>query len=167
LGKGFAKTTIKTSPKFELIKRNAITLASKPYVKIGILEGKAEQPKEDSGETQDESKLTLVDVATFHEFGTVNIPERSFLRGTIDANKAQLQSQTAALFRKVSSGEIEALKAIGILGLAIKSMVQKRIRTRIEPALDEKTIKRKGSSKALIDTGQLINSIQHKVESKG
>jgi hypothetical protein len=169
LAKGTVRTTVKNSPLYAKILANAAAISNKPFVKVGILEGKADQAKEISGDSPNAQPtgLTLVEVATFHEFGTSRTPERSFLRATIDANKSELQTETLNIFKKVSSGSIDAMRGLGILGLSIKSKVQKRIRAGIKPDLDPKTIDRKGSSKPLIDTGQLVNSIQHLVVEKG
>jgi len=150
LAKGTVRTTVKNSPLYAKILANAAAISNKPFVKVGILEGKADQAKEISGDSPNAQPtgLTLVEVATFHEFGTSRTPERSFLRATIDANKSELQTETLNIFKKVSSGSIDAMRGL-------------------KPDLDPKTIDRKGSSKPLIDTGQLVNSIQHLVVEKG
>ena len=146
----------------DLLKENVLAVSKKPHVKIGVLEGKAEQEKKtDDGS---ESKLTLVEVATFHEFGTVHTPERSFLRGTIEAKRAEFQNATVSIFKKVSSAQMHWKKGLSILGELIQSNVVRRIRDGIEPELDQKTIKAKGSSKQLIDTGQMVQSIRYEVK---
>lgn len=156
-----ATTTKKNLINMDLLKENVEAIARKPYVKTGVLEGKAEQPKK----TDDEkgSDLSLVEVATFHEFGTVHTPERSFLRGTIAQEKSALNAATVKIFKDVSTAKIHWKKGLSILGELIQSKVVSRIRSGIEPELAPETIKAKGSSKPLIDTGQMVQSIRYEV----
>jgi hypothetical protein len=156
-----ATTKVVNKINMDLLKENIYAISKKPYVKIGVLEGKAEEPKETSDEKA--SDLSLVEVATFHEFGTVHTPERSFLRATVDQEKSEMNTATVAIFKKVSAAQMHWKKGLSILGELIQSKVVRRIRAGIGPELDPKTIEAKGSSKPLIDTGQLVQSIRYEV----
>ena len=107
-------------------------------------------------------------VAVWMEFGmdefNVNYPARPFFRTGFDANLEKLKklSKKRADLIMVGSGTAEALgHELG------KYMVQK-IKAVIETgefvALAESTIKRKGSSKPLIDTKALLTSIRYRIE---
>ena len=116
-------------------------------------------------------------IGAVHEFGTSRIPERSFLRATVDTDKTVItfaQQQAA----KVAQGQETAAKAGERIGIMTADRVKRRIRSHIPPPLSPKTVERKlakGShggglaSKAgdaaapLIDSGQLINSINYEV----
>ncbi len=166
MGKGKAQTTVKFHPNYKQLKENMQAVAKNPYVKIGVLGDKADEPKTDHDGNETPGALTVAEVATFHEFGTVNIPQRSFLRGTLDAHRSEFNQATVSIFKKITRGEINVEKGLRILGELIQSKVVARIRAGISPALKQSTIDRKGSSKPLIDTGQLVQSIRYSVEDK-
>lgn len=163
----FKKTTNKWTSAGLEIKKNIEMLSKKPYVKIGVLEGKAEEPKKGEKTVTTGAVPTLVQVATFHEFGTKTIPQRSFLRGTINEFRSLFNQTTIQIHKKVMSGKMDPIKGLRILGEVIQSKVQERIRKGIEPAIKPATIDRKGSSTPLIDTGQLVNSIRYTVTEDG
>ena len=148
-------------------------LAKNPYVKVGVLEGKAEQEKKTrkskktEGAETEKKKPTLVEVATWMEFGTKLVPQRSFLRGAIIQFRSELNKTTIQVHRQITRGKLTVDQGLRILGEAIQAKVQKRIRDGIGPELKRATIVRKGSSTPLIDTGQLVNSIRYKVEEEG
>ncbi|MEY4548250.1 MAG: hypothetical protein RL685_4445 [Pseudomonadota bacterium] len=128
--------------------------------------------------------LTVAEVATFHEFGvgpfTVTtgfdadgaatgyehpgIPQRSFIRAWFDESQelivATLQSQLAL----VVAGKLSAEQAAERIGLVFEGSVKQRISRGIPPPNARSTIERKGSSKPLIDTGQLRNAIRARAE---
>lgn len=132
----------------------------KGAVDVGIFAdlGSAQKNKAAAG-------LTVLDVATFHEFG-LGVPERSFLRGYVDENKARIRGMIKSLATMVQQGKLDQDTALEKLGLTIVGEIQKRIAKGIPPPNAESTIARKGSSTPLIDTGQLRSSITHKVRGK-
>lgn len=136
-------------------------------VKIGVQGEDALKAKE-GHDGKIELGLTVVQVATFHEFGVegngVNIPERSFLRATIDENRAQYKALIRAAVRDVLTGKLTQGRALGIIGTKVQADVIRRIDDGIAPANAPATIRAKGSSKPLIDTGQLKQSITYVVE---
>jgi hypothetical protein len=112
-------------------------------------------------------EATVLDVALFNEFGTEDIPERSFIRAWSDeneeANRGRLKAVAEAVFKKnVPSIEV----GLARFGVFCVGDVQKRIASGLSPALAPATVQRKGSSVPLIDTGQLRSSISHKVKPK-
>jgi hypothetical protein len=108
--------------------------------------------------------LSLLEVAVVHEFGAGPVPQRSFIRATIDARRADIEAELANLARGVVGGQIEARQALDLLGAKVAGWCQSRIADGIAPALKAATIKRKGSSKPLINTGQLRSAITWRVE---
>lgn len=108
---------------------------------------------------------SVVDIATVHEFGNEKrkIPQRSFIRSTVDAERdaiARLMHREAA---DILTGKQTMPGALNRSGLMISGFVKKRIAAGIKPDLKEATIRRKGSSKPLIDSGQLRNAVTHEV----
>jgi phage gpG-like protein len=129
-------------------------MAQKPQVAVGILQDKK------IGE-----KFSMVDLATVHEYGSKDgrIPQRSFMRSTCDAQQKKHTTIIQKLQSKVIAGGLSIKQALGQLGEVVaKDMVQ-TINSGITPELKPTTVKIKGSSKSLIDTGHLKGSITHEV----
>ena len=129
-------------------------LQKSPHVAVGILQD----------EVHDEH-FSMVDLAMVHEYGSRDghIPERSFIRSTCDAKKKDHIKLIGKLHSKLLAGHLSTKQALSIIGEVVaKDMVQ-TINQGIEPGLAAATIKRKGSSKPLIDTGRLKGCITHEV----
>lgn len=108
---------------------------------------------------------TNVRLAAIHEFGLGNIPERSFLRSTADLNQRKYLELLKKAEKKALEGE-DPKRLLGLIGEVGVADVKATITSQGHghwPALAESTIKAKGSSQALIDTGQLLNSITARV----
>lgn len=101
-------------------------------------------------------------LAMAHEFG-LGVPERSWLRDTIDANQAVYVAFINKLAGQVLLGRITQKQAVMLLGAKVQADMKNRIAAGISPPNTDATIARKGSSTPLIDTGQLINAIDFEV----
>ena len=121
---------------------------------------------EEGGQSHEggEGALTVADIATVHEYGLGNSPERSWLRGWADendaANKEVLRKIGAAVVKRRFSANV-GLERAGNLFVA---QIQTRIAGNIPPPLAPATITKKGSSVALIDKGQFRSSIRYQVK---
>lgn len=142
-------------------------LASKPYVKIGY-PAEAEttnNPKKikiGDGETIGHQSLTVLAVAVFMEFGTITVPERSYIRSSYDDNFYEMLEFTKELVGKIYDGKMTVERALDLIGLKMVNNAKNKIRMRIPPVLAVNTILRKGSDVPLIDTSQLLNAITFK-----
>lgn len=129
----------------------------------------------DDAQRKDDSE-TNPEIGAKHEFGSGHIPERSFLRSTVDGGKPmEFAEQISA---KVARGQMSADRAAQQIGVVTVGEVKQTIAAKIPPPLSEQTIKRRlekgahggglaslgNSTTPLIDTGQLVQSIQYKVE---
>ncbi len=134
-------------------------LEKDPYVKIGV-------PKDEKHPEDGESLLVI---ASSNEFGTNDgrIPERSYLRSTYDENRRIINSFITKSYDEIMTGKTTVEKALGQLGAFFKGKVQKKMVDLSTPANAPSTIKAKGSSNPLIDTGFLRQSIKEKVEMDG
>ena len=153
---------------WQKILKATVELSKKPHVRVGI-QGESALESKEGGDS-----VNVVDVATFHEFGTVNIPERSFLRSTYDANEVKY----IEILRKFKdrilnpNDKLNVKRALGLLGQKMKADIQKTIRDGLTPVWAESTrnarLKKAGGAiiaeTPLIDTGQLLRSIDYKVE---
>lgn len=134
--------------------RLAVTVQAsqaRPHVRVGVLE--AEGAKQHGADD-----LTVADVARWAEFG-IGQPQRSWLRGTVAARRAQIEERMRIESRAVLEGKRTQEQALSRLGVFIVGLIQERIAAGIDPPNAQATIDRKGSSTPLIDTGQLRSSI--------
>lgn len=108
----------------------------------------------------------IVNRAFIHEYGAPrrNIPERSFLRSSFDNNENKYTEQLTDYINRAIDGEIKPSTAYMMIGQTAAQDTQKNIKSVIPPPLKPSTIKRKGSSLPLVDTGQMINAITYEVE---
>lgn len=118
----------------------------------------------EDGALEPNTELTVAEVATFHEFGTRHIPQRSFIRAWFDESVAENRALLLSQMQLAIAGKLTLEQALERCALKFEAGVRKRIRARIPPPLAQSTIDRKGSSTPLIDTGQLVSSIRAKAE---
>lgn len=138
------------------------------YVKVGILADPDNDVKEaeDYHDTSEGSTsyTTILDVALANEFGTKNIPERSFLRSSFIKYNRKFQRIFIAMIRKdMADGKLDMDMLLKKAGAYWVGLVKKQITDIRKPPNAPSTIKKKGSSNPLIDTGQLRASIGYEV----
>ena len=126
-------------------------------VNVGVPEGK----KEEDG-------TPVAMVAAVHEYGSPSqgIPERPFLRVAVQKNRIKYVRLNRINLVKMLRGQATVEQALGQLGEMAKGDVQTEIRSGDFAPLKPATIKRKGSSRPLIDTGQMVQSIQWELGDK-
>ena len=105
----------------------------------------------------------LVIYAASNEFGTSTIPERSYLRGSIDEKKRSIRKLTSKLAEKVIAGKMSKKEALEIIGQKAQGIVQGKMTRGPFTPITAATVARKGSTKPLIDTGRLRSSITFRV----
>jgi hypothetical protein len=147
-----------------------MALKTKPYVKVGVLQEQFEQEKRvPDGQPQPKKHVSLGLVAVANEFGTDTIPERSYIRSTHDENaKTKWAEYAAELRHQIVAMGMKTDRALGLMGQLIKTSIQAKIRSNIPPPNAPSTIAAKGGKdKTLINTGQLLNSINYEVHRDG
>ena len=117
-----------------------------------------------TGSYEDGAPIAVI--AAVQEFGSADgrIPERSFLRVPLRQNAETFQAIWRAQVPKVVEGDMTMHQVMSQLGARAVAVSQEAISEGIAPGNAESTVKRKGSSKPLIDTGQLRQSITFIVE---
>lgn len=140
---------------------NKLKVAKNSYVQIGF-QGDAKEKLHDGGF----SDSTVVEVAIANEFGTSKIPARSFMVSYFDANIGKITKASKLGLNKFLSG-MPAKRALGLMGEYVKKGIQEQIDKVMLPALSPVTIAKKGSSKPLIDTGNMKQSVSYKVHIHG
>lgn len=138
--------------------RRVFGMQSEQVIRVGIFA--------DDGSKQYEDGQTVADIANVHEFGLGHVPQRSFIRAYFDGNEVKLKENVVKLLESVVAGKRTKEQVLEILGARIVGEIQQRISKGISPPLKKQTIDRKGSSKPLIDTGQLRASITYDVNGK-
>lgn len=113
-------------------------------------------PEEANKSLEDQPSFNMATLAAVLEFGNDHIPERPFLRQTLNDNREKYVSMFVNLFKK----GVEPEKIYEQLALIAQADVQENIVRGNWVPNNPKTIKRKGSSKPLIDTGKLRQSIK-------
>lgn len=108
-----------------------------------------------------DTSLTVADVAYRNEFG-IGVPERPWMRMTNAQQKYVWFRLCADIVQKTAKDQDRAERGLRRLGLRMISDYKATIRAGVSPPNSAETIERKGSSKPLIDTGQMINA--HRAE---
>lgn len=143
------------TPEGEQFYRMLAELADKE-VRIGFQHGEA---SEDDG-------TDICDIAAWNELGTEHIPSRPFLRKSVDENEGKINQFLQAEARSLASGKT-AETLLNEIGNFQKSLVQEKITEGSFAPNAESTIRRKGSSKPLIDTGRMRQSVNYVIKRKG
>jgi hypothetical protein len=136
--------------------------AKKMTVAVGITADSATSKVYESG-------ATVLQVASWHEFGRGNNPIRSFLRIPFDIKSKEINNFIEKQFSEVLEGKKDTEKALGLIG-AFATNISKGAFTTMGygtwAPLDPDTIDAKGSSTPLIDTGILRRAVNFEVRKK-
>lgn len=103
-------------------------------------------------------EISILEVAIYNEFG-LGVPERSFLRAWFDEHRSENEDALRNAVKLYLRGQKTLVEVLDLLGLKFQGGVQKKIAQGIAPPNAPSTIKEKGSSTPLIDTGQLRQSV--------
>jgi hypothetical protein len=106
----------------------------------------------------------IVSRALWNEFGTSRgIPERPFMRNSLRANREKYIEVLKALAAQIVRGVTSLQESLSALGQEAAGDIQNEILTGNFVPNKPATIKAKGSSKPLIDTGQMLGSVTYEV----
>jgi hypothetical protein len=122
------------------------------HTRVGVQEGEIREDGTD-----------LVTVAAVNEFGApkANIPERSFIRSTVDEERPAVNRIKEGIVRKATTGHVSIRQELALLGEFAQSKIQRKIIDLKIPGNADSTKKKKGSDNPLVDQGQLHQSIRH------
>jgi len=91
--------------------------------------------------------------------GNVVIPERSFIRSTYNKNIKKVARRFTQIAKSISDGNYNVNKKLKLIGLEQEAAIKQTIVDLRSPPNAPSTIKSKGSSNPLIDTGEMRNKI--------
>ena len=121
----------------------------------------------DGFNTEEPGGLTLAQIGVVLEFGTADghIPGRFWMQGTLAERRADLAALSVQMLRRMLAGSLTVDAYHGVMGETIVSWIKERIAAGegLQPPNAPSTIARKGSSRPLVDHGQLVNSISYEV----
>ena len=115
--------------------------------------------------------VSIVQYATWNENGVMGkngwkIPPRPFIKGWANTKKEEIKTVLKTLYEKVASGKMTCDIAIKTLGSYAKSGIQEYIvKGDFKPNANY-TIRKKGSSKPLIDTGAMRKAVAFEIEKR-
>lgn len=108
--------------------------------------------------------ITLNRLAAIHEYGTNRIPKRPFVHPPLKQNRGKYLKITGKQIASSVMGRGRMSQTWHYVGQAAVSDVQNYMLTGKFAPLAASTVRRKGSSKPLIDTGQMRQSITYRVK---
>lgn len=132
------------------------------YVLVGFQEGSVTK-SEVRGTRRKEAGKSQAQIAAENEFGTRIIPARPFMGPAIDDNRDRINNVIVGEYVKILDGTSNIRKSLNLIGLFAVTLIQKKIRDIRTPPNSPRTIALKKSSKPLIDFGQMIQSVRHKI----
>lgn len=104
----------------------------------------------------------LAQIALRNEYGTSKIPQRSFLRSTLEENEDNIVLHYLNIYRTTNDLE----KAAHQTGDYVEKLVKAKIASGDFVPNAPSTIRRKGRNQPLIDTGRMMNSIKSVVRNR-
>lgn len=119
-----------------------------------------------------EADQDVINRAIWNNFGTsTGIPERPFMQNAMRANRAAYRAMMKAEARAIvldavkgAGGAAAKRKALSRLGIRAQGDIQAEITTLQMPPNAPSTIKQKGSSNPLVDTGEMRSAVSFKID---
>ena len=140
-----------------------IRLVARRYtanVSVGYFGSDTHRPSITSGSP---NPITMSSLAAIHELG-LGVPKRAFIEPSLQKNRAKYIKYVGRQITPIIRGRQSMNAAWQGLGLMAVADIQKYMVTAQFTPLAPSTIARKGSSKPLIDTGQMRQAITYRVK---
>jgi uncharacterized protein YjiS (DUF1127 family) len=110
---------------------------------------------------------SVLQVAVWNEFGTETSPPRPFMRQTVTRHRVVLRSQLAQALRDYGVSRTPIERVAARLGVVLRGAIQETITAGEYIPNAPYTIARKKSSRPLIDTGQMRQSVRWRARLAG
>ena len=140
---------------------------SRSYTKVGLPENGNVAAPTNLGDALERGRAPVVEmselviIGAVHEYGSRRVPMRSFLRSATDENRVRIEQLKGTMVDKIYTDSASVRQALSVVGEFLTTKVKAKIVAIKTPPLSLATIRRKGSTNPLVDTGQLTQSIQH------
>lgn len=118
----------------------------------------------------EQGKVRFLEKGTgFMELGitgphVIKIPERSFLRAGIIEGKPKIIDKVGIVIGRFLDGQMSLNQALNVVGQFAVSLVKKKIRSGPFTPNAPATIRKKKSSRPLIDSGRMRKSVIHEID---
>jgi N12 class adenine-specific DNA methylase len=130
-----------------------IEKAKKSFVKVGVFENAEPYP----------NGTTVAEVAFWNEYGTVTIPQRSFIFSTVKENKDKWSKEISLGMKSICNGTSSVDKVLNTIGVKIQAAIQDKILNLNDPPNSPYTIAKKGVNNPLVDSKHLWRNIAYEV----
>lgn len=119
-----------------------------------------------AGRAAEDDGVDIANVAMWNELGTSTAPARPFLRKSVDENTDKIKAMCARQLRRLAQGASaeDILKKLGEFQV---ERIQRKISDGSFEPNAESTIRKKKSSKPLIDSGKMRQSVHFVIREKG
>lgn len=148
---------IRRKGSFAALGRKILTAITGPrHVKVGLIEGQADQLN--------------INKAMWNEFGTKGggwggpIPERPFMRTAVAKTNADLKPMMKSAARSILTGRATMRQQLSKMGIKGQQDMRDTIASGAFAANSPTTIKLKGSSKPLVDTGEMSRNVTWQID---
>lgn len=135
----------------ERLKHIAKQVSNPATLRVGFLEGST---------TLDGQSLPLVAATLNYGSMSKGIPPRPFMTDTVEINSPKWGDMIGALLRQ---NDWDATTTLTAMGLAIREQIQAQIRDGVYTPLADATVKAKGFDKTLINTSNMLQSVDYEV----
>ena len=119
-----------------------------------------------AGAAADEDGVDIANIAMWNELGTSRSPARPFMRKSVDENTDKIKSMCARQLKRLGQGA-SAQDILEKIGVFQKGLIQRKIVDGTFEPNAPSTIRKKGSSRPLIDTGRMRQSVNFIIRRKG
>lgn len=106
---------------------------------------------------------SVVEIGLHHEFGTERLPERSYIRKTLDDNAGKYRALVVELAALILEETMTPKEALDILGSTVAADMKQTILNILQPPVTPETEKRRGSGPPLLVTREILGAIGYKI----
>lgn len=106
----------------------------------------------------------LVSIAFWNHYGTSRIPSRPFITMAMFKGRGQIRAAMRSHAKAMMSGTMMMSQALPLLGLQGQALIQNQIGSNMPPPNAPSTIRQKGSSRTLIDSGRMAGAVTWAVD---
>lgn len=152
-----AETREKKPNLIEQIKKNLRDLSNKK-VAVGFPKGKLNSPHYENGES-------IIDVAIQNNYG-YGVPRRDFMTPASKRWQKKCQQRAEEMGEDLTLGKINTVAFLELLGQEGQEIISEEIIKLHTPPNAPETIKRKGSSNPLVDSGDLSKAALYEIREK-
>ena len=163
------KVTIKDNDKRYKKFVTSVKALDKVFIQIGLQAGdKADKrvKKKGQADTIIKTDTDIAQIAAMNEFGTDHVPSRPFMRQTWERWLEEMNKHIKAEYEAVIAGRKSAVTSLQALGLWYETKMKMQIVEGDFAPNSPVTENRKGSTRPLIDTGRMRQSIRYVIKER-